>query len=68
VGHLLTGAFEKASLLDRLEAGNSELRAMVDAGLEFGATLEVGDVLRAVATRILAASGADMCDILPPGR
>ena len=63
VGHLLTGAFEKASLLDRLEAGNSELRAMVDAGLEFGATLEVGDVLRAVATRILAASEADMCDI-----
>ena len=63
VSQLLSYAFEKADLLKRLEEGNHELRSLVDAGLEFGATLEVGDVLHTVATRILAVSEADMCDI-----
>ncbi|HMK92504.1 MAG TPA: GAF domain-containing protein, partial [Thermoleophilia bacterium] len=49
VGQLLSGAFEKAFLLDRLEASNRELRQLVDAGLEFGASLELDDVLRSVA-------------------
>ena len=57
----------KADLLERLEEGNRELRSLVDAGLEFGATLEVDEVLRTAATRILAVSEADVRH-LPPGR
>jgi diguanylate cyclase (GGDEF)-like protein/excisionase family DNA binding protein len=63
VGRQLSGAFEKAMLVDRLETGNRDLRLLVDSGMEFGATLEVEAVLRSVAERILEVSGADMCDI-----
>ena len=63
VGQLLAGAFEKALLLERLEDGNRELRQLVDAGLEFGASLEMDDVLRSVATRMRAGAGAACCDI-----
>src|SRR5665647_1820406 len=63
VGRQLSGAFEKALLVDRLESGNRDLRLLVDSGMEFGATLEVDAVLRSVAERILEVSGADMCDI-----
>ena len=58
VGQLLAGAFEKALLLERLEDGNRELRQLVDAGLEFGASLEMDDVLRSVATRMRARPSA----------
>ncbi len=63
VGQLLAGAFEKALLLERLEDGNRELRQLVDAGLEFGASLEMDDVLRSVATRMRIAAEAACCDI-----
>ncbi|HEX7526995.1 MAG TPA: GAF domain-containing protein, partial [Gaiellaceae bacterium] len=63
VGQLLAGAFEKALLLARLEDGNRELRQLVDAGLEFGASLEMDDVLRSVATRMRVAAEATCCDI-----
>ena len=63
IGQLLAGAFEKALLLGRLEDGNRELRQLVDAGLEFGASLEMDDVLRSVATRMRGAAGATCCDI-----
>ena len=63
VGQLLAGAFEKALLLERLEDGNRELRQLVDAGLEFGASLEMDDVLRSVATRMRVAAEAACCDI-----
>ena len=63
VGQLLAGAFEKALLLERLEEGNRELRQLVDAGLEFGASLEMDEVLRSVASRMRAAADATCCDI-----
>ena len=63
VGQLTSGAFVKAHLLDRLEEGTRELLSLVDAGLEFGASLEVAEVPRTVAARILTVSEADMCDI-----
>ena len=45
VGRLLAGAFEKAVLLDQLEAGNRDLRLLVDSSLEFGSTLDHEAVL-----------------------
>ena len=63
VGQLLAGALEKALLLGRLEDGNRELRQLVDASLEFGASLEMDDVLRSVATRMRVAAEATCCDI-----
>ena len=63
VARLLASAFEKARLLERLAAGNSELRILVESGMEFGSSLDVAAVLRAVAQRILEVSGADMCDV-----
>jgi diguanylate cyclase (GGDEF)-like protein/excisionase family DNA binding protein len=63
VGRLLAGSFEKAMLVERLESGNRDLQLLVDSGMEFGATLEVGTVLQSVAERILEVSGADLCDV-----
>ena len=63
VGRLLSGSFEKAMLVERLEGGNRDLRLLVDSGLEFGATLDVDAVLRKVAERILEVSEADFCDV-----
>ncbi len=63
VRRLLSGSFEKAMLVERLESGNRDLRLLVDSGLEFGATLEVDAVLRSVAQRILEVSRADLCDV-----
>ena len=63
VGRLLAGSFEKAMLVERLESGNRDLRLLVDSGLEFSGTLEVGAVLRTVAERILEVSSADLCDV-----
>jgi len=63
VARLLAGAFEKAVLLEQLEQGNRGLRELVDAGLEFGASLELDDVLRSVAFRTYEALEADCVDI-----
>ena len=63
VGRLLAGAFEKAVLLDQLERGNSELRLLVQSGLDFGATLDHDAVIGTVARRIREVCGADMCDV-----
>jgi diguanylate cyclase (GGDEF)-like protein/excisionase family DNA binding protein len=63
VGHLIAGAFENASLFERLEATNQTLSLLVDSGLEFGATLELGEVLQSVAQRLCAATAAPNCDI-----
>ena len=49
VGRLLGGAFDKAVLLDQLEKGNSELRLLVQSGLDFGATLDHDAVIDTVA-------------------
>ena len=62
-GRLLAGAFEKAMLVERLESGNRDLRVLTEAGMEFGATLDVDAVLGTVAQRILEVSSSDLCDI-----
>ena len=63
VGRLLAGSFEKALLVERLEGRNRDLRVLVDSGMVFGATLDVAEVLRSVAERVLEVSGADMCSV-----
>ncbi|HTX67810.1 MAG TPA: GAF domain-containing protein [Thermoleophilia bacterium] len=63
VGRLLSGSFEKALLVDRLEQGNRDLRLLVDSSMEFGATLDVDSLLETVAVRLLEVSEADLCDV-----
>lgn len=63
IGRQLSGAFERAMLVDRLESSNRDLRLLADSGLEFGASLEMDALLHTVAERILEVSGADMCDV-----
>jgi diguanylate cyclase (GGDEF)-like protein/excisionase family DNA binding protein len=63
VGQIVAGAFEQAALFDRLEATNRTLSLLVDSGLEFGATLQLDEVLHSVARRLCAAADAPGCDI-----
>ncbi|MGO8683158.1 MAG: MerR family transcriptional regulator, partial [Thermoleophilia bacterium] len=52
VVQLLGGAFAQALVLDHLEEGNHELRSLVAAGLELGASLDVEAVLASAAARM----------------
>jgi len=63
VGQIVSGAFDNALLLDRLEESNRSLRLLADSGLEFGASLDLERVLSTVARRMCVAGGADTCDI-----
>jgi len=63
VGGIVAGAFENALLLDRLEDGNRTLGLLVESGLEFGASLELEEVLESVARRLCEAATAPNCDI-----
>ena len=63
VGQIVAGAFAQAALVDRLEETNRTLSLLVESGLEFGATLQLGDVLQSVARRLCAAAGAPSCHI-----
>jgi diguanylate cyclase (GGDEF)-like protein len=63
VGQAVTGAFANALLLEELNQRNAELHTLADAGLEFGASLDLEAVLRSVAVRMCSAGGAATCDI-----
>ena len=63
VAQLVSGAFEKGFLLEQLEHSNAELRQLVDAGLEFGASLDYDQVLESVAGKLCTATGGDCCDL-----
>jgi excisionase family DNA binding protein len=63
VGQLLAAALGKARLLDAVEQSNRELRELVDSGLEFGASLELDEVLRSAASRMRDLADADECEI-----
>ena len=56
-------ARQARELLDRLDAANQDLRMLVDAGLEFGASLKPEDVLGAVARRMRELTGANRCSL-----
>jgi HD-GYP domain-containing protein (c-di-GMP phosphodiesterase class II) len=63
VGQLVAGAIENADLLGRLEDSNRDLHRLVDAGLEFGSTLDMERVLLSIARRMRGATQAVHCDI-----
>ena len=63
VGQLVAGAIQNADLLGRLEDGNRDLHTLVDGGLEFGSTLDMGRVLLSIARRMRGATQAAHCDI-----
>jgi diguanylate cyclase (GGDEF)-like protein len=63
VGQIVSGAFDNALLLERLEESNRSLRLLADSGLEFGASLIPEKVLETVARRMCVAGGAHTCDI-----
>lgn len=62
-GQIVAAALANAGLVERLEQANARLALLVDAGLEFGATLDADVVLRSVARRLRLAAGATTCDI-----
>lgn len=63
VGQMMAGAFENVLLMERLEDSNQTLALLVESGIEFGATLDVDEVLQSVARRLCAAANAPNCDI-----
>ena len=56
-------ARQQNMLLDRLDEANQDLRTLVDAGLEFGASLKPENVLGAVARRMRELTGASRCSL-----
>jgi len=63
LGQVVAGAMENALLVDRLEDRNRRLSLLVDAGLEFGSTLDLDEVLAVVERRMCTATGAARCDV-----
>jgi diguanylate cyclase (GGDEF)-like protein/excisionase family DNA binding protein len=63
VGQAVAGAFETKLLLERLEDGNRRLGVLVDSSLEFGATLELEELLSSVARRMCDVADAACCDV-----
>ncbi|HMK93122.1 MAG TPA: HD domain-containing phosphohydrolase, partial [Thermoleophilia bacterium] len=63
VGQLVAGAFENATLVERLNDTNRELETLVASGLEFSASLDLDQVLEAVARRTIEITGGACCDI-----
>ena len=62
-GQIVAGVLENAQLVERLERANAQLGHLVEAGLEFGATLDPDAVLRSVAGRLCVTAAAICCDI-----
>ena len=62
-GHMVAGAFEKALLLDALGTSNAALKELLDLAGMLTRVTEGRELLGAVAERLIAALGADHCDI-----
>jgi len=63
VGQLVAGSFDSLLLLERLAESNRELRLLADSSLDFGASLDLDEVLHSVASRMCLAAESDCCDI-----
>jgi len=63
VSHLIADALENVALIEREEATNRTLSLLVDSGLEFGATLDLDEVLLSTAHRLCTVADTPMCDI-----
>jgi diguanylate cyclase (GGDEF)-like protein len=60
---VLRDVTERVETARALDKANDDLRLLVDASLEFGASLKTADVLGVAARRMRELSGADECDI-----
>jgi diguanylate cyclase (GGDEF)-like protein len=63
IGQLMAGAFDNLQLLERLAESNQQLGVLAESSLEFGASLDLTEVLDSVASRMCLAAGAACCDI-----
>jgi diguanylate cyclase (GGDEF)-like protein len=63
LGQIVAGSVDNALLLEQLNRSLHDQRLLVESALEFGASLEVPQVLHAVAMRARELSAADICDI-----
>jgi diguanylate cyclase (GGDEF)-like protein len=61
--HLAEAYREIGFANSELTRSNGDLRRLVEAGLEFGATLDIDEVLAASARRMCRVAGAERCDI-----
>ena len=63
IGQLMAGAFDNLQLLERLAESNRQLGLLAESSLEFGASLDLTEVLDSVASRMCLAAAAACCDI-----
>ena len=63
VGQLVAGAFDNLLLLERLAESNQQLGVLAESSLEFGASLDLTEVLHSVASRMCLAAAAVCCDV-----
>jgi diguanylate cyclase (GGDEF)-like protein len=63
IGQLAAAAFDNLQLLERLAESNQQLSVLAESSLEFGASLELAEVLHSIAPRMCVAAGAGCCDI-----
>ena len=60
---VLRDVTERVESTRKLDQANDDLQILVEASLEFGASLNTADVLGAAAQRMRELSGAEQCDI-----
>ena len=63
VAQTMAGAFDNLQLLERLAESNRQLGVLAESSLEFGASLDITQVLHSVASRMCLAAAAVCCDI-----
>ena len=63
VGQLVASAFDNLLLLERLAESNQQLGVLAESSLEFGASLDLTEVLHSVSSRMCLAAAATCCDV-----
>ncbi len=63
VGQLVAAAFDNLLLLERLADSNHRLGVLAESSLEFGASLDLTEVLHSVASRMCLAAAAACCHV-----
>ena len=63
VGQLVAAAFDNLLLVERLAESNQQLGVLAESSLEFGASLDLTEVLHSVASRMCLAAAAASCHV-----
>ena len=63
VGQLVAAAFDNLLLVERLAESNQQLGVLAASSLEFGASLDLTEVLHSVASRMCLAAAAASCHV-----